>query len=48
MVMRFIPLGVPRFEELNLPEVIARLAQEERGAEAPWRKEHVSSDPKQA
>ncbi|MDQ3943532.1 MAG: PilT/PilU family type 4a pilus ATPase [Actinomycetota bacterium] len=31
VVMRFIPLGVPRFEELNLPEVIARLAQEERG-----------------
>ncbi len=31
VVMRFIPLGVPRFEDLNLPEVIGRLAQEERG-----------------
>ena len=31
VVMRFIPLGVPRFEELNLPEVIRRLAHEERG-----------------
>ena len=29
--MRFIPLGVPRFEDLNLPEVIGRLAREERG-----------------
>jgi twitching motility protein PilT len=31
IVMRFIPFGVPRFEDLGLPEVIARLAQEERG-----------------
>src|SRR3712207_2586081 len=29
--MRFIPFGVPKFEDLNLPEAIARLAQEERG-----------------
>jgi twitching motility protein PilT len=29
--MRFLPLGAPRFEDLNLPEVIGRLAQEERG-----------------
>jgi twitching motility protein PilT len=31
VVMRFIPLRVPRFEDLNVPEVIGRLAQEERG-----------------
>jgi twitching motility protein PilT len=31
IVMRFIPFGVPKFEDLNLPEVISRLAQEERG-----------------
>ncbi len=31
IVMRYIPFGVPKFEDLNLPEVIARLAQEERG-----------------
>lgn len=31
IVMRYIPFGVPSFEELNLPEVIARLAREERG-----------------
>jgi twitching motility protein PilT len=31
IVMRFIPFGVPKFEDLNLPEVIGRLAQEERG-----------------
>ncbi len=31
IVMRFIPFGVPKLEDLNLPEVIARLAQEERG-----------------
>jgi twitching motility protein PilT len=31
IVMRFIPFGVPKFEDLGLPEVIARLAQEERG-----------------
>jgi twitching motility protein PilT len=31
LVMRFIPFGVPRFEDLNLPEVIGRLAREERG-----------------
>ena len=31
IVMRYIPFGVPRFEDLGLPEVISRLAQEERG-----------------
>ena len=31
IVMRYIPFGVPRFEDLNLPEVISRLAREERG-----------------
>ena len=31
IVMRFIPFGVPKFEELDLPEVVSRLAQEERG-----------------
>jgi twitching motility protein PilT len=31
IVMRFIPFGVPRLEDLNLPEVIGRLAREERG-----------------
>ena len=31
IVMRFIPFGVPKFEDLNLPEVIAKLAREERG-----------------
>jgi len=31
IVMRFIPFGVPRFEELKLPEVIGKLAREERG-----------------
>ena len=31
IVMRFIPFGVPKLEELNLPEAVARLAQEERG-----------------
>lgn len=31
IVMRFIPFGVPRFEDLGLPDVIGRLAQEERG-----------------
>jgi twitching motility protein PilT len=31
IVMRFIPFGVPRFEDLNLPEAIRRLAVEERG-----------------
>ena len=31
IVMRFIPLGVPRLEDLGLPEVIASLAREERG-----------------
>jgi twitching motility protein PilT len=29
--MRFIPFGVPKFEDLDLPEVIRRLAMEERG-----------------
>ena len=31
IVMRFIPFGVPKFEDLGLPEAISRLAQEERG-----------------
>jgi twitching motility protein PilT len=31
IVMRFIPFGVPRLEDLNLPEAVGRLAQEERG-----------------
>jgi twitching motility protein PilT len=31
IVMRFIPFGVPKLEDLNLPKVIAQLAQEERG-----------------
>jgi twitching motility protein PilT len=31
IVMRFIPFGVPRFEDLDLPETISRLAKEERG-----------------
>ncbi len=31
VVMRFIPFGVPKFEDLNLQEVIERLAREERG-----------------
>src|SRR5215204_5906185 len=31
IVMRFIPFGVPRFEDLNLPAAIRRLAVEERG-----------------
>ncbi|QIN79507.1 PilT/PilU family type 4a pilus ATPase [Rubrobacter marinus] len=31
IVMRFIPFGVPRFEDLNLPDAIATLAKEERG-----------------
>jgi twitching motility protein PilT len=31
LVMRFIPFGVPRFEDLSLPDVIGRLAREERG-----------------
>ena len=31
IVMRFIPFGVPRFEDLNLPDAIRRLAVEERG-----------------
>lgn len=30
-VMRFIPFGVPKFEDMNLPDVIATLAKEERG-----------------
>jgi len=28
--MRFIPFGVPKLEDLNLPPAVARLAQEER------------------
>ena len=31
IVMRFIPFGVPKFEDLNLPQAIANLAKEERG-----------------
>lgn len=31
IVMRFIPFGIPRFEDLNLPEAIRTLAGEERG-----------------
>ena len=31
VAMRYIPLGVPAFEELNLPEVIRTFAFEERG-----------------
>ncbi len=31
IVMRFIPFGVPNFEDLDLPEAISRLAQQERG-----------------
>ncbi len=31
VAMRYIPLGVPGFEELNLPEVIRTFAFEERG-----------------
>jgi twitching motility protein PilT len=31
LVMRFIPFGVPRLEDLRLPEVIGTLAREERG-----------------
>jgi twitching motility protein PilT len=31
IVMRLIPFGVPKFEDLGLPEVISRLAREERG-----------------
>jgi len=31
IVMRFIPFGVPRFEDLGLPDVIRRLSTEERG-----------------
>jgi len=31
LVMRFIPFGVPRFEDLGLPGVIGTLAREERG-----------------
>jgi twitching motility protein PilT len=31
IVMRFIPFGIPKFEDLGLPEAIKRLAFEERG-----------------
>ena len=31
IVMRFIPFGIPKFEDLGLPEAIRRLALEERG-----------------
>lgn len=29
--MRFIPFGVPKLEDLGLPNVVADLAREERG-----------------
>jgi twitching motility protein PilT len=29
--MRFVPVGVPKFEELGLPEAVGTLAREERG-----------------
>jgi twitching motility protein PilT len=29
--LRFIPFGVPKFEDLGLPEVVGTLAHEERG-----------------
>jgi Tfp pilus assembly ATPase PilU len=32
IVMRFIPFGVPTFEDLGLPEGVATLAREERGS----------------
>ena len=31
LVMRFVPVGVPKFEELGLPEVVGTLARKERG-----------------
>lgn len=31
IVMRFIPFGIPKFEDLNLPETIRTLSKEERG-----------------
>lgn len=31
IVMRFIPFGIPKFEDLGLPEAIRKLSQEERG-----------------
>jgi twitching motility protein PilT len=31
IAMRYIPFGVPRLEDLNLPDVIRQLAREERG-----------------
>jgi twitching motility protein PilT len=31
IVMRFIPFGVPKLEDLNLPDVITDFAREERG-----------------
>ena len=31
IVMRFVPFGVPKFEDLKLPEAIKKLAFEERG-----------------
>ena len=31
VLMRFIPLGVSRFEDLNLPEAIVRLTRAGRG-----------------
>ncbi len=31
VVMRFIPFGVPKLEDLGLPNIVADLAREERG-----------------
>src|SRR5215212_4775386 len=31
IAMRYIPFGVPRLEDLNLPDVVRQLAREERG-----------------
>ena len=31
IALRFIPFGVPKFEDLGLPEVVGTLAREERG-----------------
>jgi twitching motility protein PilT len=31
IVMRFIPFGIPRFDELGLPEAVRTLSREERG-----------------
>ena len=31
IAMRYIPFGVPRLEDLNVPGVVSQLAREERG-----------------